>query len=27
MEVKARPTFIIERTINLNHVSGGDEQH
>jgi glycosyltransferase involved in cell wall biosynthesis len=27
MEVKARPTFIIERTINLDHVSGGDEQH
>jgi dolichol-phosphate mannosyltransferase len=26
MEVKARPTFIIERTINLDHVSGGDEQ-
>jgi polyisoprenyl-phosphate glycosyltransferase len=27
MEVKARPTFIIERTINLDHLSGRDEQH
>jgi len=27
LEVKARPTFIIERTINLDHVSGGDEQY
>jgi polyisoprenyl-phosphate glycosyltransferase len=27
LEVKARPTFIIERTINLDHVSGGDERY
>ena len=27
MEVKGRPTFMIERTINLDHLSGGDEQH
>ena len=27
MEVKARPAFIIERTINLNRMNDGDEQH
>jgi glycosyltransferase involved in cell wall biosynthesis len=27
MEVKARPSFIIERTITLNSIKGGDEQH